>query len=65
MSLRWDPEDDRRYAHRWRDPDGVGRGAAGTEWGANRLAFRGSTPLLSNAGGPFGKDPRVLRKSEK
>ncbi len=41
-SLRWDPEDDRRYAHRWRDP---GKETAGTEWGANRLAFE-ALPLL-------------------
>ena len=38
LSLRWDPQDDRRYAHRWRDPaDRKDRPA--TEWGANRLAF--------------------------
>ena len=36
LSLRWDPEDDRRYALRWRDPS---KEAGGTEWGANRLAF--------------------------
>ncbi len=38
FSLRWDPEDDRRYAHRWRDPS---KDTPGTEWGANRLAFEG------------------------
>ncbi len=42
-SLRWDPEDDRRYAHRWRDPS---KETAGTEWGANRLAFE-ALPLYS------------------
>ena len=41
-SLRWDPEDDRRYAHRWRDPS---KETAGTEWGANRLAFE-ALPLF-------------------
>ncbi len=42
LSLRWDPEDDRRYALRWRDPS---KEAAGTEWGANRLAFE-AIPLF-------------------
>ena len=42
-SLRWDPEDDRRYAHRWRDPS---KETTGTEWGANRLAFE-ALPLFS------------------
>ena len=51
LSLRWDPEDDRRYALRWRDPSkdtvsakGKGSGAP-TEWGANRLAFE-ALPLF-------------------
>lgn len=42
LSLRWDPEDDRRYALRWRDPS---KDAGGTEWGANRLAFE-AIPLF-------------------
>lgn len=42
LSLRWDPEDDRRYALRWRDPS---KDVAGTEWGANRLAFE-AIPLF-------------------
>lgn len=49
LSLRWDPEDDRRYALRWRDPSGD---VAGTEWGANRLAFE-AIPLLPVA--PVGR----------
>ena len=44
LSLRWDPEDDRRYAHRWRDPTASGEEPK-TEWGANRLAFE-AIPLL-------------------
>ena len=38
-SLRWDPEDDRRYAHRWRDPS---KETAGTEWGATAWPSRPS-----------------------
>ena len=49
LSLRWDPEDDRRYALRWRDPS---KDAAGTEWGANRLAFE-AIPLFPVA--PVGR----------
>ena len=49
LSLRWDPEDDRRYALRWRDPS---KDVAGTEWGANRLAFE-SIPLFPVA--PVGR----------
>ena len=51
LSLRWDPEDDRRYAHRWKNPsdDKVSakgqKGGAPTEWGANRLAFE-ALPLF-------------------
>lgn len=51
LSLRWDPEDDRRYAHRWKNPsdDKVSvkgqRSGAPTEWGANRLAFE-ALPLF-------------------
>ncbi len=44
LSLRWDPEDDRRYAHRWRDPTASGEQPR-TEWGANRLAFE-ALPLF-------------------
>ncbi len=44
LSLRWDPEDDRRYAHRWRDPTASGEEPK-TEWGANRLAFE-ALPLF-------------------
>ncbi len=42
LSLRWDPEDDRRYAHRWKEPS---RDPAGSEQGANRLAFE-ALPLF-------------------
>ena len=49
LSLRWDPEDDRRYALRWRDPS---KDVAGTEWGANRLAFE-AIPLFPVA--PVGR----------
>ena len=42
LSLRWDPEDDRRYAHRWRAP---ASDPADSEPGANRLAFE-ALPLF-------------------
>ena len=51
LSLRWDPEDDRRYALRWKNPsdDRVSakgqKSGAPTEWGANRLAFE-ALPLF-------------------
>ena len=51
LSLRWDPEDDRRYALRWKNPsdDKVSvkgqKSGAPTEWGANRLAFE-ALPLF-------------------
>ena len=51
LSLRWDPEDDRRYALRWKNPsdDRVHvkgeKSGAPTEWGANRLAFE-ALPLF-------------------
>ena len=51
LSLRWDPEDDRRYALRWKKPsdDKVQakgeKSGAPTEWGANRLAYE-SLPLF-------------------
>jgi hypothetical protein len=38
FSMRWDPEDDRRYALRWFNPSGD---AARTVRGANRLAIEG------------------------
>jgi hypothetical protein len=41
-SLRWDPEDDRRYALRWREPS---TDPLRTVRGANRLAFE-AMPLL-------------------
>ena len=51
LSLRWDPEDDRRYALRWKNPSDDKAHAKGeksgapTEWGANRLAYE-SLPLF-------------------
>lgn len=46
MTLRWDPEDDSRYALRWSDPSGdPQRQRGGAMWGANRLAIEG-LPLL-------------------
>jgi len=44
-SLRWDPEDDRRYALRWSDPSGD---PIRTVRGANRLAIEG-LPLFPTA----------------
>lgn len=46
MTLRWDPEDDNRYALRWCDPSGdPQRQRSGAMWGANRLAIEG-LPLM-------------------
>ena len=46
LGLRWDPEEDRRYALRWKNPsDG---GGARTVRGANRLAVE-ALPLLPTA----------------
>jgi len=46
MTLRWDPEDDSRYALRWSDPSGdPDRQRSGAMWGANRLAIEG-LPML-------------------
>jgi hypothetical protein len=46
MTLRWDPNDDSRYALRWSDPSGdPERAYGGAVWGANRLAIEG-LPLL-------------------
>jgi hypothetical protein len=41
-SLRWDPDDAKEYALRWRNPS---IGGVSTVWGANRLAFE-SLPLF-------------------
>ena len=43
-SLRWDPQDDRRYALRWREPSGD---KIQTVRGANRLAVEGLSLLPS------------------
>jgi hypothetical protein len=42
LSLRWDPEDAKEYALRWRDPS---IGGVSSVWGANRLAFE-ALPLF-------------------
>jgi hypothetical protein len=38
LSMRWDPDDAKEYALRWRDPSVGGVSAV---WGANRLGFEG------------------------
>ena len=45
LGLRWDPDEARRYALRWREPSGE---PATTERGANRLAIE-ALPLLPTA----------------
>ena len=46
LGLRWDPEEDRRYALRWDNPsDG---GGVRTVWGANRLAVE-ALPMFPTA----------------
>ena len=45
LGLRWDPEEDRRYALRWGDPSKTGKNPIRTMWGANRLAIE-ALPLL-------------------
>ena len=42
LSMRWDPDDAKEYALRWRDPS---IGGASSVWGANRLAFE-ALPLF-------------------
>ena len=49
LGLRWDPEEDRRYALRWKNPSGD---IIRTMRGANRLAVE-ALPLLPTA--PFGR----------
>jgi hypothetical protein len=51
-SLRWDPNDDRRYALRWGDPGNSSKSPIRTVRGANRLAIE-ALPLLPTA--PVGK----------
>jgi hypothetical protein len=48
-SMRWDPQDDRRYALRWKEPSGD---PVATVRGANRLAIE-ALPLLPTA--PVGR----------
>jgi hypothetical protein len=42
LSMRWDPDDAKEYALRWRDPS---VGGVSSVWGANRLAFE-ALPLF-------------------
>jgi hypothetical protein len=42
LSMRWDPDDAKEYALRWRDPS---IGGVSAVWGANRLAFE-ALPLF-------------------
>lgn len=49
QSLRWDPQEDSRYALQWRNPSGdPSRNVRGTMLGANRLAIEGM-PLVATA----------------
>ncbi len=43
LSMRWDPDDAKEYALRWRDPS---IGGVSSVWGANRLAFE-ALPLFT------------------
>jgi hypothetical protein len=43
LSLRWDPDDAKEYALRWRNPSKVG--GVSSVWGANRLGFE-ALPLF-------------------
>jgi hypothetical protein len=45
LSLRWDPDDAKEYALRWRNPS---IGGVSCVWGANRLAFE-ALPLFPTA----------------
>ena len=45
LGLRWDPEEDRRYALRWGNPSDTSKNPIRTMWGANRLAIE-ALPLL-------------------
>ncbi len=45
LGLRWDPEEDRRYALRWGNPSDTSKNPIKTMWGANRLAVE-ALPLL-------------------
>jgi len=60
LSFRWDPIDDRRYAHNWSDPSSD---AVPSEHGANLLAVFALPlfPLMPTAHGPVttGFNPRV------
>jgi hypothetical protein len=53
LSMRWDPDDAKEYALRWRDPS---IGGASSVWGANRLAFE-ALPLFPTV--PKGKRLRT------
>jgi hypothetical protein len=53
LSMRWDPDDAKEYALRWRDPS---VGGVSSIWGANRLAFE-ALPLFPTI--PQGKRLRT------
>jgi hypothetical protein len=53
LSLRWDPDDAKEYALRWRNPS---IGGVSSVWGASRLAFE-ALPLLPTA--PAGAELRT------
>ncbi|MDE2507548.1 MAG: hypothetical protein KGM43_10070, partial [Planctomycetota bacterium] len=52
LSMRWDPQEDRRYAHMWSDPTASGNRAK-TNWALNLLAYRGLllTPSVPTSNG--------------
>jgi hypothetical protein len=57
LSLRWDPNDEQRYAHRWGDPSRVPeRRQRGSMLGANRLAIE-ALPLFPSV--PVGRRLRT------
>lgn len=58
QSLRWDPNDDSRYAYRWSDPSGDrARERRGGMLGANRLAIE-ALPMVTSA--PSGSTLRTV-----
>ena len=61
LGLRWDPEEDRRYALRWDNPSGD---ATKTMRGANRLAVE-ALPLLPTVPGNLGLETTGLSRVDK
>jgi hypothetical protein len=60
--MRWDPEDAKEYALRWRDPS---VGGAYSVWGANRLAFEALPlfPIMPAETGPRTTGFRTLNRA--